>query len=678
LKRALRSGDAAFLSQVPESDLGEASRLGPGGAYCLARHFAKLGLEDRATLLYSLEWRSRSGIASDLAGRELMASSSGSGDWEGSLSVASEFLKRREKDPEALFMRLEALIRLGRDAEALRGILPWQDYSRPAAARAYAAVASLRLGRPQGRGELISLIREGRDPAALRALNDVLGSRAPDAPALVDARELDLLRGRCLVIGKEYQAAALAFGPEAFSPDISAALASDIGKAWLFGGRAEEGASSFAALAEKIPPARAEPRALALLYAGRCLLSLGKKDAALASLRESYRIAPRGSAKDAALWFLVDGAASLKEAAGLVRSGAASWSEPAYFDDSLVALIGRALSESAYGQLSLLSRDASAYLSPGIAERLSYLTRRLGLGGAEKSGAANGNESLDPGNSGLSGISYYAIMSSVLDSRAMSIPPGDAIPSAEAPKAASEEEKFVGCLVEYGLASEAAAFARLRPEAVGEGFLRGYAAFSNGRGYPTDSARLIGVVMGRPGYALRASDLECAYPRPWPSEVEAAAAEFRLSPFLLYALLRTESAFDPDAASAAGAMGLAQLMPETAAGVASRLKAGTPDLLDPATSIRLGAAYLRQLIDYFDGDQMQALLAYNGGMGRVRRWLKEGPALATDLFLETVPLGETRDYGRKVLAAQAVYGYLYGGASMRDTVLGLYPGIGRH
>jgi soluble lytic murein transglycosylase len=678
LKRALRSGDAAFLAQVPDADLGEASRLGPGGAYCLARHFGRLGLEDRATLLYSLEWRSRSGVASELAGRELMAAGSGSGDWEGSLSVATEFLKRRPKDPEALFARLEALVRLGRDSDALRGILPWRDYSRPAAARAYAALASLRLALPQGRDEVIFLIREGRDPAALKALNDVLGSRDPGAPALVDTRELGLLRARCLVIGKEYQAAALAFGPEAFDPDVSAALASDIGKAWLFGGRAEEGARSFAALAEKIPQARAEPRALALLYAGRCLLSLGKQEAALSSLRESYRIAPRGSVKDAALWFLVDGAASLKEAVGLVRSGAASWSDPAYFDDSLVALIGRALSESAYGELALLYRDATPYLSPGMAERLSYLTRRLGLGGAEKRGAGAGDGRLDPGDPGLSGISYYAIMTSVLEARAMSIPPGDAIPSAEAPKAASPEEKFVGSLVEYGLAGEAAAYARSRPEAVGDGFLRGYAAFSKGRGYPADSARLIGVVMGRPGYALRASDLECAYPRPWPAEVEAAAAEFRLPPFLLYALLRTESAFDPAAASSAGAIGLAQLMPETAAGVASRLKAGAPDLLDPATSIRLGAAYLRQLIDYFDGDGMKALLAYNGGMGRVRRWMKENPALETDLLLETVPLGETRDYGRKVLAAQAVYGYLYGGASMRDTVLGLYPDIGRH
>jgi soluble lytic murein transglycosylase len=96
------------------------------------------------------------------------------------------------------------------------------------------------------------------------------------------------------------------------------------------------------------------------------------------------------------------------------------------------------------------------------------------------------------------------------------------------------------------------------------------------------------------------------------------------------------------------------------------------DLKDPETNIRIGAYYLAYLIEQM-GSPMTALLAYNGGMGRLRRWRAAGgDRLPEDLFLETIAFDETREYGRRVLAAAAVYGYLYYGMSMEEVVADVY------
>jgi soluble lytic murein transglycosylase len=82
------------------------------------------------------------------------------------------------------------------------------------------------------------------------------------------------------------------------------------------------------------------------------------------------------------------------------------------------------------------------------------------------------------------------------------------------------------------------------------------------------------------------------------------------------------------------------------------------DLTDPDLNIYIGAYYFHYLMRRFE-DTLVSLMAYNGGMNRVRRWRAASNAMPADLFLETIPIFETRDYGRKVAAAAAVYEELY-------------------
>jgi soluble lytic murein transglycosylase-like protein len=124
---------------------------------------------------------------------------------------------------------------------------------------------------------------------------------------------------------------------------------------------------------------------------------------------------------------------------------------------------------------------------------------------------------------------------------------------------------------------------------------------------------------------------------PYASEITAAAKANGLDPALLAGLIKQESGFNPTAGSPAGARGLAQLMPATAAGL------GVTNVLDPVQSINGGAKYLKQQLDTFGGDVAKALAAYNAGPGAVQR------------FGGIPPYAETQNYVRIVQANATAY-----------------------
>jgi soluble lytic murein transglycosylase-like protein len=152
------------------------------------------------------------------------------------------------------------------------------------------------------------------------------------------------------------------------------------------------------------------------------------------------------------------------------------------------------------------------------------------------------------------------------------------------------------------------------------------------------------------------------YPVEEGSFLPARAREFRLDPAVLRGLVRQESVFEAGAKSHAGAIGLTQLLPGTAKPLAEsvlRVRYRRAFLYDPGVNARLGAAYLRQILDRFGGNLRYALAAYNGGPGRMSRVLDENRGRAEDEILESHPFHETRDYVRRVLLYAESYRELY-------------------
>jgi soluble lytic murein transglycosylase len=172
-------------------------------------------------------------------------------------------------------------------------------------------------------------------------------------------------------------------------------------------------------------------------------------------------------------------------------------------------------------------------------------------------------------------------------------------------------------------------------------------------------AIVIGVVTLSP-LARKAID-ELTLPLQYSSIIRAQAAEKRLPPDLIAAVIYAETKFDART-SPTGAEGLMQIEPRTAAFLAHRSGATnfhTADLSTPAVNIAYGSYYLRYLLNEYHGSLVAALAAYNGGETNVNRWISRTGGSARGLTLSQIPFPETRAYVQRVLEAQRDYRHTY-------------------
>jgi len=157
--------------------------------------------------------------------------------------------------------------------------------------------------------------------------------------------------------------------------------------------------------------------------------------------------------------------------------------------------------------------------------------------------------------------------------------------------------------------------------------------------------------------------LELRFPTPYNTTFQQAASARNVPSTELMAIARRESAFYTHAQSPVGARGLMQLMPATGREVAASLgeRHGGSDLFDVEHNVLLGSAYYRQLLDRFGGNRVYALTAYNAGPHRVKKWRHEpGEGVPVDIWVDTIPYKETREYVQAVLFYNVVFQYLMG------------------
>jgi soluble lytic murein transglycosylase len=146
-------------------------------------------------------------------------------------------------------------------------------------------------------------------------------------------------------------------------------------------------------------------------------------------------------------------------------------------------------------------------------------------------------------------------------------------------------------------------------------------------------------------------DVALRYPRPYATLVADASRATGVPADWLYAIMRQESLFRPDAVSRADARGLMQMQPATATAVSRRWSLPAPGrdgLFDPAVAVQLGALYARELLDRYKGQLDQSLAAYNAGPVSVARWMPDH-TLDADVWIENIPYTETRGYIQHIL-----------------------------
>lgn len=168
--------------------------------------------------------------------------------------------------------------------------------------------------------------------------------------------------------------------------------------------------------------------------------------------------------------------------------------------------------------------------------------------------------------------------------------------------------------------------------------------------YPT-SVRLISKIPDRFNFP------ELLYPQAYKSNVLKASKRFNLDPYLILAIIREESRFDKNAFSPAGALGLMQLLPETARIKGKKIGitlTKDSEIFEPDKNIFIGSFYLKNLIEEF-GNPVLAIAAYNAGEKAVATWIKENSYKDIDEFLEDIPYGETKAYVQRVLTSYFEY-----------------------
>lgn len=468
-------------------------------------------------------------------------------------------------------------------------------------------------------------------------------------------------------------------------------LASDLGKSFLYGSmRFANNAQTFKSLAEKF--AQTPMAYYFWFYASRLYEKGGVYYSQTKNcFQQAIETATTPDQKDNALWYLLNSSlnTNLDFILNSIANYAKSWSNPDYFDDFFETLIQSLFISGKWATFYDLYTSLDGYASNEIVAQLAYIYGRLvqeGLVTFEMTGRDSELDARTAFQRALKADSktYYKILAatklglpanqfekemqetSYIKTQTSNIPAQN---TDEQNLAA--EHILTGCVLfgfpdmiyplwqnisSKGVSTDTAFYI--------SDFLQ---KCSTGQDdYFQQSLRIASRAASMASRPLKKEELLLVYPQNYLNFVDTSCKKYDIKKSVVFSLIRSESFFDPDVISSAGAIGLTQLMELTSGDIARRLKYKEYSLEDPETNIDFGTYYLSELIRRCDGSYLQAFFAYNAGITRVRRWLQSSLVefgkkkdMPLDLFLETLPYSETREYGRKLISAGVMYEWLY-------------------
>lgn len=487
----------------------------------------------------------------------------------------------------------------------------------------------------------------------------------------------ELIEFRTLVYNRNYDLAAKKAKEILENPqNCLSQILSDAGKSFLY---SSNDFLNSAFYLEKIAQnLENEGKFYAYFYAGRCYDKANSyRTRALKSFSLAMENAPSPENYDNALWYYLNTSLknSISSAIIALEKFGSTWNNPYYFDDFFETLSVRLLSQHMFKEFYQTANLIKDFASKEMTAKYSYISARLiqeNFIELEKDKVESEIKNLFSQALSSDTDMYYRLLS--------------------CQKLELSQEEITKVIQNFGKRTQIS----INQEA--ENLLLGYADFglpqfifedwqryseqigldcvqkislylqkcgNEKNNYFTQSLRIASRKANYPEEKLYPELLSLVYPQNFKNYVSENCALFNLSEYLLYALIRSESFFNPQVSSSAGAIGLTQLMEGTAGDVARKLKIPNYDLRDSATNIKFGAYYLEEMKRRLDNSVILAVFAYNGGITRVRQWVKSANLefgtknLPKDLFLESLPFEETREYGRKILSASAMYAYLY-------------------
>lgn len=694
----LKKGEYSFLTRISLGDyeLDEIYKLGSGAGYYISYVFESLDNAFLGEEFLKLEWTRRSGFYSKKAARRLL-----------------EIYLRDERYQAAEQMAVRYLLRYGVDYYFLRGLvksLYWQQKDRTLQ-KLYPLIQSLNAD--DGEIALFKAVSAVRLqlPGWQDLVRDIFynsksnwyHSRLYHFLTLDEERQLPfsddemaLFYAKRLIIRKEYIDAAAEFdkiGDRFFRMPYLVVSLRDYGKAYQATAKRGEAVNKVEMYIDSLEEGRPDDMNLYtynnLLFtsydvAARMYRAAKSYDKSTALFLKALEYAPGNTAFDDVLWYAIDNrlVTSLEKAVFIIENYAHLWNDPEWFDDVLEELCTELLVQGEYRFIERIFTAIEFQASMETQQRYAYVLARLYATGFLEDNKGSVDKTRErmtyyykAAKRGLQ-RDYHSFMSFTYNGE---LPPFLTLPDKNtyAPQGWGNDGFYAYELCDgffaYGLFDQVYKTIQSYYKEMSSEFLR-YAAkrFFAEKSY-YNSIRAIATAFYKSDYIIEKNDIKLLYPRAYKAEVEYHSKEEDIDPALFYSLIRQESYFNAQAHSSAGAVGLSQLMPSTALEVANRLDLADPDYRNIDTNLQIGSWYLSSMIER-TGSISYALMAYNAGPHRVKTWKKiraENPnleALPEDLFVETIPFRETRNYVKKILVNTAIYGYLYNQRKPYDTV----------
>ena len=377
---------------------------------------------------------------------------------------------------------------------------------------------------------------------------------------------------------------------------------------------------------------------------------------------------------DRILWNYADAALknSARTAIGILQKYAPQWRDPSFFDDTLELLSYELLAARNWKGYYEVYRNLLQYMSADACSKYAFVAGRLAETGllASTIPDADYKSAYEISYKNTEGSLYYRLLAA----ERLDIPFADIERSLlqrkkkQSVRPNAQAERLLKECAENGCDDKLyPLFLRFKDHIGSEAASQLNAVLIEKKLYP-QALRTAVWTFGQSDVPIKNTQLQMLYPRFYNDTVENLCARYALPEYLAYALIRSESFFDKDIRSNAGAVGLTQLMQSTASDIARKLKIRSYDIADPGTNIEFGIFYLKELIGRLNDSNLLALFSYNAGITKVRRWNAAYPELSKDLLLEVLPYTETREYGRKILTAASLYACLYYGKTTHDIV----------
>lgn len=464
-------------------------------------------------------------------------------------------------------------------------------------------------------------------------------------------------------------------------------LMSDIGKALLWG--SEEYAQNAWFIQSKTETVPEDSKFYTYFYAGRLFDKAGNYSTlAVNNLLKAMETSSKDTDYDNALWYVLTILLkkSPAEAVKAVQTYKDKWHSPSYFDDFFDTLSVRLFSGHHWESFYTLAKEIDGYASDEVTAKYCYISARLieeGFLKTEENTDSNKQEILISRlytralRSG-SDLYYRTVAAAKLNLSFDGFRKYFFSDKNRCIRNKDAETLLCG-YADFGFIDEIYSEWQNYSNETGLECSKKIASFlkecgSEENDYYTKSLRIASRKLTSIEAVPDEQMISLIFPRDFSEAVSDNCSRFELPEYLMYALIRSESFFNPIVKSNKQAMGLTQLMELTANDISRKLKVAEYNLADSSTNIMFGAYYLEEMRRRNDNSNILALFSYNAGINRVRTWVKSADlefgteSLPKDLFLEVLPFSETREYGRKLVSAASIYGCLYYDKSIKEVV----------